>query len=106
MYGIISWYDCKWYALKREVAVCVTGNFRRVCPILKPGDKNKCAVAAELKGATCVVCWGSCEPKLFLDVETGSVVAKAAPKPAFSMAHQETPGTVYEDFDRPTTPQI
>ena len=28
------------YALKREVAVCVTGNFRRVCPILNRATRN------------------------------------------------------------------
>ena len=28
------------YAMKREVAVCVTGNFRRVCPILNRATRN------------------------------------------------------------------
>lgn len=32
--GIISKRDCTRYALKREVAVFMMGNFRGVCPIL------------------------------------------------------------------------
>lgn len=32
--------DCERYARKRKVAVGLTGNFRGVCPILKPGDRN------------------------------------------------------------------
>ena len=31
-----------WYALMREVAVLETGNFRGVCPIQKPGDRQTC----------------------------------------------------------------
>ena len=32
-FGIIIERDCTRYAMKREVAVGMTGNFRRVCPI-------------------------------------------------------------------------
>ena len=39
-FGIIIKRDCTRYAMKREVAVLVTGNFRRVCPILNRATTN------------------------------------------------------------------
>ena len=39
-FGIIIKRDCTRYAMKREVAGLVTGNFRRVCPILNRATTN------------------------------------------------------------------
>jgi hypothetical protein len=42
------------YAMKREVAVCVTGNFRRVCPILNRATRNTAHPSVSAYVMSCV----------------------------------------------------